>query len=67
MSDRIARDNKLNLRIKRDLNITDYPSLTGKPSINGVELVDDKSFEELGVENLTNFEILAIYKRVFQS
>lgn len=40
----------------------DYEKLINKPKINGVELVSDKSFEELGDASLTNFEILEIMK-----
>jgi hypothetical protein len=44
---------------------TDYNLLQNKPKINGVELVDDKSFEELGVETMTNIEIKAVFDRIF--
>ena len=40
----------------------DYEKLKNKPSINGVELVQDKSFEELGDHVLTNCEILELMK-----
>lgn len=40
----------------------DYEKLHNKPKINGVELVQDKSFEELGDHILTNFEILELLK-----
>ena len=40
----------------------DYEKLVNKPSINGVELIKDKSFEELGDHVLTNFEILELMK-----
>ena len=40
----------------------DYEKLKNKPSINGIELVQDKSFEELGDHVLTNFEILELMK-----
>lgn len=42
-----------------------YNLLHNKPSINGVELINDKSFEELGEENLTNIEIKSIFDRIF--
>ena len=42
----------------------DYEKLRNKPSINGVELIKDKSFEELGVSPMTNSEILEILKLV---
>lgn len=37
--------------------VYDYHRLENKPSINAVELYDDKSFEELGVYELTNTEL----------
>ena len=40
----------------------DYEKLVNKPSINGVELISDKSFEDLGDHVLTNFEILELMK-----
>ena len=40
----------------------DYEKLHNKPKINGVELIQDKSFEELGDHVLTNFEILELMK-----
>lgn len=40
----------------------DYEKLKNKPSVNGVELVQDKSFEDLGDHILTNFEILELMK-----
>lgn len=42
----------------------DYEKLINRPSINGVELIKDKSFEELGVSPMTNSEILEIIKLV---
>ena len=38
----------------------DYNDLINKPSIEGVELIGDKTLEELGVEPLTPQEIDAI-------
>ena len=40
----------------------DYEKLVNKPKINGVELIKDKSFEDLGDHVLTNFEILELMK-----
>ena len=40
----------------------DHEKLKNRPSINGVELVQDKSFEDLGDHVLTNFEILELMK-----
>ena len=44
----------------------DYEKLYNKPSINEVELVGNKSFEELGDHLLTNIEIKQIFDRVFK-
>ena len=38
----------------------DYNDLINKPSIEGIELIGDKTLEELGVEALTPQEIDAI-------
>lgn len=43
----------------------DYNHLVNKPRVNDVELVGDKSFEELGVNPMTNIEIKEIFNRVF--
>ena len=43
----------------------DYEALRNKPSINSVELVGDKSFEDLGDSPLTNLEIQEIFDSVF--
>ena len=51
-----------NLKMADRVIEKDYEKLKNKPSINGVELVSDKSFEELGDHVLTNFEILELMK-----
>ena len=35
----------------------DYENLRNKPSIEGVELIGDKSFEELNLQRITNTEL----------
>ena len=50
------------LKMPRSTVEKDYENLKNKPSINGVELVSDKSFEDLGDHVLTNFEILELMK-----
>lgn len=35
----------------------DYDTLYNKPRISGVELAGDKSFDELGMERMTNTDI----------
>ncbi len=44
---------------------SDYNKLKNKPSIEHVELVGDKSFEELGLENMDNMDILKLFNEVF--
>lgn len=43
----------------------DYNHLVNKPRINDVELIHGKSFEELGINPMSNLEIKAIFDRVF--
>lgn len=43
----------------------DYEELGNKPKINGVVLIGDRSFEDLGEETMTNIEIATIFNRVF--
>ena len=40
----------------------DYEQLVNRPSIENVELVGDKSFEQLGLTDITNSEIEAIFR-----
>ena len=40
----------------------DYEKLFNRPSINGVELIKNKSLEDIGCTPLTNSEILALIK-----
>lgn len=42
---------------------SDYERLDNKPKINGVELIQDKSFEDLGGHALTNSEILELMEK----
>lgn len=43
----------------------DYEELENKPKINGVTLIGDRSFEDLGEDTMTNREIVAIFNQVF--
>ena len=45
----------------------DYNHLVNKPRINDVELIHDKTFEELGINPMTNLEFKEIFNRVFGS
>lgn len=50
---------KDNLRV-RGIGTISYPSLTEKPSIEGNELLGDKSFRQLGLDTATVQEVEAI-------
>lgn len=64
LSGSLSADNSMSgtLKMPRSTVEKDYENLLNKPSINGVELVSDKSFEDLGDHVLTNFEILELMK-----
>lgn len=51
------------LKMAKSTTERDYEKLYNKPKINGVELIQDKSFEELGSHAMTNFEILELMKK----
>ena len=54
-------DGEIDTDIELSTNGTnDYNDLANKPSIEGVELIGDKTLQELGVEALTPQEIDAI-------
>lgn len=53
------------VRNPSEIYVYDYNRLDNKPRINEVELINDKSFEDLGVRTMTNLEILAVFNRVF--
>lgn len=42
----------------------DYEKLKNKPSINGVELIGDKTLEEIGIGEISNSEIEEIIKSI---
>ena len=44
----------------------DYEKLHNKPKINGVELVQDKSFEDLGFSELTALDVFNILDNVWK-
>ena len=44
---------------------SNYEELSKKPQINGVTLLGDKSFEDLGDASLSNLEIATIFNKVF--
>lgn len=44
----------------------DYEELINKPSIEHIELVGNKSFSDLGLETMSNMEILTMFNEVFE-
>ena len=40
---------------------TNYENLTNKPKINGVELVEDLTFEDLGLRSINDLELASIF------
>ena len=45
-----------------NLLANDYNTLKHKPSIEGIELINDKTFKDLGLISLTNIEIENLIK-----
>lgn len=43
----------------------DYNTLKNKPKIEGVELKDNKTFEELGLLEVSNIELKEIFDKIF--
>ena len=42
-----------------------YNELSNKPSIEQVELIGNKNFSDLGLETMSNMEILTMFNGVF--
>ena len=42
-----------------------YNELSNKPSIEQVELIGNKNFSDLGLETMSNIEILTMFNEVF--
>lgn len=67
MSGSLSRNGNLSGNISMpDGGEKNYERLSHKPRINGVELIGDKSIEEIGVETMTNMEIKSIFDNVFK-
>lgn len=43
-----------------------YNELSNKPSIEQVELIGNKNFSDLGLETMSNMEILTMFNEVFE-
>lgn len=58
-----------NVNIPIETVTKNYELLNNKPSINGVELINDVSFETLGREDITNLRLKQIidlqYEQIF--
>lgn len=50
-----------NETVKTELT-NDYRKLINKPKIEGIELIGDKNFEDLGLSTITNFELEKLLK-----
>lgn len=50
------------IKVPKVVGQTDYNVLKNLPQIQGVELKGNKSFEELGMEECSNQEILDMFK-----
>lgn len=50
------------IKVPKVVGQTDYNALKNLPQIQGVELRGNKSFEELGMEECSNQEILDMFK-----
>lgn len=46
----------------KSVGASDYEELTNKPSIENVILVGDKTFEDLGLHEASNQDILNLFK-----
>lgn len=45
-----------------EIYVYDYEKITNKPKINGIELVGNKSLQDLGLRPLSNTEIENLFK-----
>lgn len=56
-----SNTNEYEIGIQENIELTggtnDYEKLKNKPRINGVELIKNKSFSDLGMNNITNQEL----------
>lgn len=56
-----------NKQLTLSAELSDYNTLTNKPKINSIELVDNKSFEDLGLKGLENVDILSAIEEAEKS
>lgn len=63
IGDGITRWNDLPyFALQTDLDGLDFEKLTNKPKIESVELIGNKTFEDLGLEECSEEDILAIFQ-----
>lgn len=63
---KLESSNPINAKISNaSSGTTNYEMLSNKPSINEITLIGNKSFEDLGVNTMTNLEIKELFDRVF--
>lgn len=43
-----------------------YNDLLDKPQIEGVELVDNKTFEDLGLESITGKDLIDVFEEIWR-
>lgn len=58
-------EEELNIKLKNDVvgtGISNYEELKNKPKINEIELIGNKSFEDLGLIPMSNTEIENLFK-----
>lgn len=53
----ISSNKQLTGELNRAFSVADYNLLSNKPAIEGVTLIGNRTFIELGLISLTNFEI----------
>lgn len=61
-SDRLSAD----LNSAKNVVQKDYEKLLNRPKINGVELVSDKSFEDLGFSELSALDVFNILDNIWK-
>lgn len=58
-------EEELNIKLKNDVvgtGTSNYEELKNKPKINEIELIGNKSFEDLGLIPMSNTEIENLFK-----
>lgn len=48
------------LSVPRSISMTDYNGLSNKPQIESVTLIGNKTFEDLGLEELSGDDLISI-------